>query len=316
MKRRGFTLVELLVVIAIIAILMGILMPALAKVRALGYRILCGANISGIGRTIALYSNENDEKYPVGGHPGCEWTNARFLRGKFDEPDQTKAFGQDLATIGSSFYLLVRYYDVPTKQFVCKGDGAVPFELTAEHRTSSKMIKPDESLLTDCWDFDLEPGKYCSYSYHMPFSHDNTVDGSVKSFAITSASNSSCPIVADKNPFLDTKVNYAKPTYNASEGLPEEDPAECKDKALYDPDNTENSASHGREGQNVLFNNQSVTFEKTPAVGVNQDHIYRYWIAMPTDDCDRQFNQTAPTSEGDGGPMDEMDAYLVNERKR
>ena len=59
MKKKGFTLVELLVVIAIIALLMGILMPALARVRMIAYRMVCGANLSGIGKALLLYAGDS-----------------------------------------------------------------------------------------------------------------------------------------------------------------------------------------------------------------------------------------------------------------
>ena len=64
MKRKGFTLVELLVVIAIIALLMGILMPALARVRQIAFRMVCGTNLSGIGKAMLIYANDYEDELP------------------------------------------------------------------------------------------------------------------------------------------------------------------------------------------------------------------------------------------------------------
>jgi len=60
-KRRAFTLIELLVVIAIIALLIGILLPALAIARRSGRNAVCLANLHGIGHGLVLYNGDNRE---------------------------------------------------------------------------------------------------------------------------------------------------------------------------------------------------------------------------------------------------------------
>lgn len=63
-KRKGFTLIELLVVIAIIALLMGILMPALQRVKKQVRNIICKANLNQYGLAGRMYLDDNEGSFP------------------------------------------------------------------------------------------------------------------------------------------------------------------------------------------------------------------------------------------------------------
>jgi prepilin-type processing-associated H-X9-DG protein/prepilin-type N-terminal cleavage/methylation domain-containing protein len=76
--RRAFTLVELLVVIGIIAVLIGILLPALSHARAQAKSLSCQANLRQWAAAVFVYANENKGYLPRRGQ-GVQMVNINFI---------------------------------------------------------------------------------------------------------------------------------------------------------------------------------------------------------------------------------------------
>ena len=252
MKRKGFTLVELLVVIAIIALLMGILMPALARVRQIAFRMVCGTNLSGIGKAMLIYSNDYDDELPRSGGRNSKWNTtipAWNAANRFAAYGLAADGSGGTGSISSCFYLLVKYAEVTPKSFICKGDAG-----TTEFKPSD--YNAGDKDLIDLWDFGPEPKKHCSYAYHQPFGL----------YALTTASEPGLAVAADRNPWTKSPAGDAKPF-----------------PGLYSPTGGReavkagNALPHQEDGQNVLFLDNHVSFERQPFCGINDDNIYTFW---------------------------------------
>jgi prepilin-type N-terminal cleavage/methylation domain-containing protein/prepilin-type processing-associated H-X9-DG protein len=303
MKTKAFTLVELLVVIAVITLLMGALMPALTRERAVAFRMGCGSNLSGIGKAMLIYSNDYEDKLPrAGGRtstlgPVANWQGADRYTAYGLAPDGSGG----KASVTGCHYLLVKFAEVTPKSFVCKSD-----TYTSEFKPS---LYGSTKELIDLWDFgpwntgqSLWPMKHCSYAYHQP------LPGTVSTeyaYALTTSSEPGMAVAADRNPWIappsagSTPKNPLGPPAFKPNGTPEEQKAG-------------NSLAHQEDGQNVLFLDGHVYFEKRAFCAIDDDNIYTYWAGTAPNWEKRKGILPLPSTTG-WSPKGRNDSFLVND---
>jgi len=89
-SKRAFTLVELLVVIGIIAVLIGVLLPALLKAKRAAATVQCSSNMKQVAQAMLMYINANKGKFPPaeidpipGVYPNGWWWPNELVRGRY-----------------------------------------------------------------------------------------------------------------------------------------------------------------------------------------------------------------------------------------
>lgn len=105
-KTRGFSLIELLVVISIIALLIGILLPTLPKVRDAARKTACGANLRSMGQAIEMYKQETKNQ----AFPSARYMPPPWLSGDPDPPFNT---------------VMANYIEPNSPAYRCPGDKIV-----------------------------------------------------------------------------------------------------------------------------------------------------------------------------------------------
>ena len=270
-KKRAFTLIELLVVIAIIALLISILLPSLSRARELAKRLKCQTHIKGIGASFNIYSNDNNERWPV---PPFDRSlpdrdsgdsvvynlpshteNAITYPGQVGKDRQYPSFSinpkaSTQVSVTRAFWMLVRSAQVTVEQFVCP--------------SSSDQVDETESI-----DLYYDFGHYhnVSYGYQVPFGPRDTQP--------RESMDSRQVVVADQGPFyLAESGQQVDPKGWRTGGDNGDVTISDSPKAWRSFNSPNHGGSRNGEGQSGLFADGHVKFLRIPAVGIDNDNIY------------------------------------------
>ena len=278
---KGFAVMGIAIPVVLFSV---IFLPALLqRPRGRAYRMVCGSNLSGIGRAMLIYANDYDNCFPRAGGRASKWGITPDWQA--EEPFDAFGFQRNdtggSATISSSLYLLVKYAEVMPKSFICGHDTQ-----TTEFKPAKYGVRNKEP--EDLWDFGPEPAKHCSYSYHMCYGPYPLS---------TASSDPNQAVAADRNPWLDP--------FTDTTGFKWDSQTKTRRRENIKRYQKGNSGLHKREGQNILFLDNHVYFEKVSFCGVNDDNIYTYWDGL-------DIQQGSPPRIG-SQPADRLDSLLVND---
>jgi prepilin-type N-terminal cleavage/methylation domain-containing protein/prepilin-type processing-associated H-X9-DG protein len=192
--RRAFTLIELLVVIAIIAVLIGLLLPAVQKVREAAARIQCQNNLKQLALAAHQYHDARGA-FPNGVHP-VETIGGRYVNGTCWEVELLPYFEQE--------NLKNRWDYTDFRNNVAGGRNATTAQVL------KVLLCPSDPLPDPVWFVDLNP-QYPQYAYARGFYGLSSYGGNAgkRSYPISK-------VTRDGIFFQDSRIRMADVTDGAS----------------------------------------------------------------------------------------------------
>jgi len=262
-------------------------------------RLACRTNLKGLGTAMSVYANDYADRFPQ--LPGTgPWTKQLGFSYDLTTPDFSPGGAQSNVgrTVTASWYLLVREADVSPRSFVCPLD---------EGRGYFDPALPNNLDIIELWDFGPDPYKHVSYAMHLPYGRYPADGSGPASFAVA----------ADMNPWMkdgDFVPPPASITANEWKGKVSFLPRYWDQGTSWEKWEIQraNAYAHEREGQNVLFGDGHVSFEKSSDCGVRNDNIYTYWSSEDgAQEDDRRIGTNPTARDKDNDAKSKDDSFLV-----
>jgi len=252
MNRRAFTLIESIVVVLIVVLLLFVVLPVYAFFgNETRNRTMCASHLAGIYKALYTYSTVNKDKFSIAAKQTYEGNATGFKEG-----DRATGKGAKLDNnITASLWIMVREGYVGTKSYVCPSAGDKHDPLTTDGTPNGRA-----ALLENTFDFiNADALSYSSinfFSKHGAGQWDADV-------------NPAWVIMGDDNNNDHTADPSTRHTLSMQPNASAEEIAK-----------NENSYNHFGEGQNLLYGDSHVSFERDPFQGPTRDNVF----AMRKDD--------------------------------
>jgi prepilin-type N-terminal cleavage/methylation domain-containing protein len=320
-RRKGFTLIELLVVVAIIALLISILLPSLSRARELAKRTVCGSNMSGVGKALMIYANDNVEWLPnhfyqttfPTGNPlpmtgGVQYVGQMgSVNYSINQPTtSTVPASTNRSHPSRSMFLLVIGGQSTTGSFICPSAGDQEDDL--RNRGTDASTPPESAAQPGRNRFDFRGYPYLSYGYQNPYGRRAKPNLKL---------DPRMPINADKSPYFTTGNQHA-----ASFTTPDIRAVGVNPPATFGTTVAEilkrsnddwrpyNSQNHNGEGQTILFIDGHADFKRRAVEGVSNDNIYTAMNSY-TDQVQSLIGVVPNATADTHAPLTQTDSFIV-----